>query len=57
MKQGGSRKIVVPPNLARFERDGVTLPVEGLDPNDTVVLGTSISLLTVRFLTPDKKSK
>lgn len=54
MKQGGSRKIVVPPHLARFERDGNHLPVEGLRPEDTVVLGTLVHIPHVRFLTPER---
>ncbi|KAF9780926.1 hypothetical protein BJ322DRAFT_1023608 [Thelephora terrestris] len=54
MKQGGSRKIVVPPSLARFELDGNLLPVEGLSPGDTVVLGISIHILHFCFLTPER---
>jgi hypothetical protein len=51
MREGGTCKIVVPPNLARFERDGVPMSVEGLRPEDTVILGMSVSIVPIRFLT------
>lgn len=57
MKQGGARKIVVPPNLAKFEHDGVPVSVEGLLPDDVVILGMSISIFPIRLLTSDKRSK